>query len=349
MSLTHPEVSYFIQQVILSGQSLGVASADLTLLGVALMSIFDYRCSPPTTVVRAQGDQLQSICSDSTCPPAMNSTCALYEHGLNESMGTSVASTGTTTDVKGTRTVPFAGTAGTMELDGTARVNFGTGIATANGQATVTGVVPGPRGVNSTLIAVVGGTVTVSSGLPRVTAFNGTAAISGFLGSTAASPLASGAAPTTGSAGTVVGVFPNGTTIISNGAPNDASSPSGSSSITPSNDTASIGGAANNSDSTPVPGTPGSASTPAFGPFANGTAGQGGVVNGTGIAGGIGGGIMGPVGGSGSGSGSGSGTGTGSGSGNGGVPPQASDGVVLKVSMFVIGLGFGFAVMNFFL
>ncbi|PQE09451.1 hypothetical protein CJF31_00004316 [Rutstroemia sp. NJR-2017a BVV2] len=346
MSLTHPEVSYFIQQVMLSGKSLGVDSADLVLLGVALMSIFDYRCSPPTTVVAVQGAQLQSICSDSTCPLAMNSTCALYEHGLNGNMGTSVVSTRATTVVKGTPAVTAAGTAGMINLDGTARVNFGTGIASANGQTTVTGVVPGPGGVNSTLIAVVGGTATVSSGLPRVTAFNGTVVVSGFLDSTAASPLASGTILPTGSGGTVVGVFPNGTTIISNGAPNGAS---GSSSIIPSNDTASIGGAANNSDSTPVPGTPGSASAPAFGPFANGTAGQGGVVNGTGVAGGVGGGIVGTGGGSGSGSGSGSGTGTGSGSGNGGVPPQASDGVALKFSMFVIGAGVGFAVVGLFL
>ncbi|TVY16688.1 hypothetical protein LARI1_G008031 [Lachnellula arida] len=78
MDLSAAEVGYFIQQVALSAASFGVATDDLTAVGKALTSTFDVKCAPATTVIKAQGPQLQSICIDSTCPLAVNSTCDMY-------------------------------------------------------------------------------------------------------------------------------------------------------------------------------------------------------------------------------------------------------------------------------
>ncbi|MCJ1285200.1 hypothetical protein MMC26_004538 [Xylographa opegraphella] len=78
MDLSAAEVGYFITQVGLAAASFGVATADVTAVGMALASLFDYSCSPPTTVVPAQGPQLQAICIDSTCPVSPNATCAAY-------------------------------------------------------------------------------------------------------------------------------------------------------------------------------------------------------------------------------------------------------------------------------
>ncbi|MCJ1378717.1 hypothetical protein MMC17_001816 [Xylographa soralifera] len=78
MDLSAAEVGYFITQVGLAAASFGVATADVTAVGMALGSLFDYSCAPPTTVIKAQGPQLQAICIDSTCPVSPNATCAAY-------------------------------------------------------------------------------------------------------------------------------------------------------------------------------------------------------------------------------------------------------------------------------
>jgi len=78
MDLSYAEVTYFISQVALSAASFGVATEDLTLVGEALMSTFGYRCEPPMTVVPAQGPELQSICTDTTCPLSPNASCSSY-------------------------------------------------------------------------------------------------------------------------------------------------------------------------------------------------------------------------------------------------------------------------------
>ncbi|KAI9746372.1 MAG: hypothetical protein M1818_000084 [Claussenomyces sp. TS43310] len=75
MDLSYAEVGWFIQQVASSAASFGVAQSDLEVVGMALANLFDYRCAPPTVVVPSQGAQLQSICTDSTCPIALNSSC----------------------------------------------------------------------------------------------------------------------------------------------------------------------------------------------------------------------------------------------------------------------------------
>ncbi|KAG9553081.1 hypothetical protein KCU71_g13383, partial [Aureobasidium melanogenum] len=50
----------------------------IATVGKALNSIFNVRCAPPTTVIPAQGAQLQSICQDETCLLAPEATCAAY-------------------------------------------------------------------------------------------------------------------------------------------------------------------------------------------------------------------------------------------------------------------------------
>lgn len=76
MVLDPYQVGYFIEQVGLSAASFGVAKSDINIVAAALEKLFDYRCAPKTTVIKAQGPQYQSICTDEKCPLAMDSTCA---------------------------------------------------------------------------------------------------------------------------------------------------------------------------------------------------------------------------------------------------------------------------------
>ena len=62
MGLGEAEIGYFITQVGLSAASFGVADADVTAVGMALNQLFGYKCAPATTVIKAQGAQLQAIC-----------------------------------------------------------------------------------------------------------------------------------------------------------------------------------------------------------------------------------------------------------------------------------------------
>ncbi|GAB7355770.1 hypothetical protein MBLNU459_g6455t1 [Dothideomycetes sp. NU459] len=78
MDLSPYEVGYFIEQVGMAAASFGVATADIKVVATALNKLFGYKCSPPTTVIPAQGAQLQSICLDESCPVAPNATCAAY-------------------------------------------------------------------------------------------------------------------------------------------------------------------------------------------------------------------------------------------------------------------------------
>lgn len=92
MDLSYAEVGYFITQVALSAASFGVAQSDLQIVGTALGSLFDVRCAPPTVIIPAQGAQLQSICTDNTCPLAVNATCALYQTNITEPASATMSS-----------------------------------------------------------------------------------------------------------------------------------------------------------------------------------------------------------------------------------------------------------------
>lgn len=75
MALGVYEVAYFIEQVGLSAASFGVATEDVTAVGMALNSLFGYRCAPPTTVIKEQGPQLQAICIEVSCINPKSSEC----------------------------------------------------------------------------------------------------------------------------------------------------------------------------------------------------------------------------------------------------------------------------------
>jgi len=79
MNLDPSEMGYFITQVALAAQSFGVADADVAAVGMALNSLFNVRCAPPTEVIPGEGKQLQSICINEMCPLAENDTCQCYD------------------------------------------------------------------------------------------------------------------------------------------------------------------------------------------------------------------------------------------------------------------------------
>ncbi|KAK6595461.1 hypothetical protein H4I96_09780 [Botrytis cinerea] len=82
MYLSDAEVGYFIEQVALSAASFGVSSSDLTIIDSSLRQSFGSRCLPPMTIIPSQGSQLQSICTDDSCPLAPNNTCASYDQTI---------------------------------------------------------------------------------------------------------------------------------------------------------------------------------------------------------------------------------------------------------------------------
>ncbi len=109
MDLSYAQVGYFITQVALSAASFGVAESDLKIVGEALGSIFDVRCAPPTVVVPANGAQLQSICTDMTCPLAVNASCALYQTNITQpatATMSSMMSTGTASSTASSSSMP---------------------------------------------------------------------------------------------------------------------------------------------------------------------------------------------------------------------------------------------------
>ncbi|KAI9840744.1 MAG: hypothetical protein M1838_003928 [Thelocarpon superellum] len=121
MALDPFEVGYFITQVGLSAASFGVATEDVTTVGEALGKLFDYRCSPPTTVIPSQGPQLQSICTDKQCPLSPNATCSLESNNgvaVAPANATTNSTTNATTSVSSTGSLTPAPSATTS--DGTA-------------------------------------------------------------------------------------------------------------------------------------------------------------------------------------------------------------------------------------
>ncbi|KAF7897964.1 uncharacterized protein EAF01_008930 [Botrytis porri] len=120
MYLSDAEVNYFIKQVALSAASFGVSESDLMTIGLSLQESFGYRCLPPTTVIPKQGRQLQSICTDNTCPLAPNNTCDFYDQTVSKPKSSNISpSTGSST---------------------------GTGIGTSTGNATMASGTYSPLG-----------------------------------------------------------------------------------------------------------------------------------------------------------------------------------------------------------
>ena len=78
MDLDTNEVGYFISQVGAAAASFGVASADVSAVGMALMEYFGYKCTPPENIV--DGPQLDSICINANCPYDPHAECWLYPY-----------------------------------------------------------------------------------------------------------------------------------------------------------------------------------------------------------------------------------------------------------------------------
>ena len=108
MALDPYQLGYFIQQVGLAATSFGVTAEDATAAGMALTKLFDYRCSPPTTVVKAQGPQLQSICDDPSCPLDPMSQCGLEDNNGTALMPTNVTMNSNSTSNSTSSTMPSA-------------------------------------------------------------------------------------------------------------------------------------------------------------------------------------------------------------------------------------------------
>ena len=102
MDLSYAEVGYFITQVAEAAASFGVAADDLHTVVAALGTNFGYRCLGPTTIVQAQGPQLQSICTNTMCPLAANASCTLYTKNLTEPAVANVTLPGNSNSSSGT-------------------------------------------------------------------------------------------------------------------------------------------------------------------------------------------------------------------------------------------------------
>jgi hypothetical protein len=69
MDLGYAENSYLIEQFCQSAASLGFSSIDVAKLNSALNLLFNFRGSPPITLIPASaGEQLQAVCIYSDCP-----------------------------------------------------------------------------------------------------------------------------------------------------------------------------------------------------------------------------------------------------------------------------------------
>ncbi|KAF2970811.1 hypothetical protein GQX73_g2816 [Xylaria multiplex] len=159
MALDPNEVGYFITQVGLAASSFGVVDSDVQAVGMALNSLFGYRCALPTTVIASQGPQLQAICIDDTCPLAEEATCGSYDPVVEPSSLYSSESTSATPAASYSSGSPW-----------TTLAPIGTGCATSTGSLeTGSGTLPSP-----TAIPIAGAS---TSGLDLVAVAGGMAAL----------------------------------------------------------------------------------------------------------------------------------------------------------------------------
>ncbi|KAH7134542.1 hypothetical protein B0J13DRAFT_641053 [Dactylonectria estremocensis] len=134
MDLDYAEVTYFVTQVGLAAASFGVAEDDIKGVATALNSLFNVRCAPATTVIKAQGSQLQSICIAESCPLAMDGVCSKYDTPVEPKnatvTGSSTATMTSGTAMTGTETATGTGVAQATSTGAAAAVGLGwAGIA----------------------------------------------------------------------------------------------------------------------------------------------------------------------------------------------------------------------------
>ncbi|KAI0455219.1 hypothetical protein F5B21DRAFT_523941 [Xylaria acuta] len=137
MALDPYEVGYFITQVGLAASSFGVADSDVQAVGKALISLFDYRCAPPTTVIESQGPQLQAICIAEDCPLAEKATCDSYEPVVEPSSVSSSGSMSATPTASYPVSSPWSTPAPTGSGNATSTATVGTSSSASSSSTVV--------------------------------------------------------------------------------------------------------------------------------------------------------------------------------------------------------------------
>jgi hypothetical protein len=79
MALDPFEVGYFIEQVGLAAQLVGLTPKEANTLTTALGEGVTYRCRPAVVLFKGGVPGPQSICTDSSCPLAPNADCSAYD------------------------------------------------------------------------------------------------------------------------------------------------------------------------------------------------------------------------------------------------------------------------------
>jgi hypothetical protein len=133
MDLNPFQMGYFITQVGTAAASFGVATEDVTALGTALQTLFDYRCAAPAAIVPGAQAESQSICQADSCPIAPNATCANTPNATVPvyNNGSSFTATGASSTAASASATKKSGAAGTFVVSSVlgAAVVFALGMA----------------------------------------------------------------------------------------------------------------------------------------------------------------------------------------------------------------------------
>ena len=78
-ALNPDELGYFIEQVGLASQSVGLTLNEATSVTNNMNEGFAYRCKPVSALVAGGIPGPQSVCTDSSCPLAPNYDCSAYD------------------------------------------------------------------------------------------------------------------------------------------------------------------------------------------------------------------------------------------------------------------------------
>lgn len=133
MDLGIAEITYFVEQVGLAAESLGVAKDDAAAVGTELLGAFGYACSPPTVIIPYQPAELQAMCIDSTCPVApANATCGSYAAAMEPGVSNSTTSA-TMTSAAGSTPTGTATSSSSTSTKTNAAVAVGINVAAIAG------------------------------------------------------------------------------------------------------------------------------------------------------------------------------------------------------------------------
>lgn len=132
MYLTTAQNTYFINQVALAAQSFGVASDDITVVGTALNSLFNQRCTANVSVPMSAPAAPQAICIADDCALAANSSCAAYQQ-------TAQAGVGPNSTVVNAGVINLSGGSASARASGSAASSTRSGAAATGSRAATSG------------------------------------------------------------------------------------------------------------------------------------------------------------------------------------------------------------------